>query len=180
MRLRVPKLLAHNKAVPNTFHGLFVNRRTAATLVPHPGLCVTATTPPQSLWSVAMSSDPRHKLLFGPYRPPSLRVSDVSTCLVRNCDVIVSSWTDARISWPRCRSVERPAGGSGLLVNEELARAVMTESEAAIRHWWGASVSTVRWWRRTLGVTRTNNPGHSPADCRLGDGRGLTRNDAGR
>ena len=110
-------------------------------------------------YSASMSTDPRHKLLFGPYRPPSLRVGDVAICLVRNCDVIVTSWTDARISWPRCRSVERPVGGSGLLVDEELTRAVMNESEAPSRHWWGASVSTVRWWRRTLGVTRTNNPG---------------------
>ena len=106
-----------------------------------------------------MSTDPRHQLLFGPYRSRRLHVGDVSTCLVREGDVIITLWAAAPISWPRCRSVERPLGGSGLLVDEELARAVMNESEAAVCYWWRASVSTVRWWRRTLGVTRTNNPG---------------------
>ena len=84
---------------------------------------------------------------------------DVSYCLVCDCDVIVTSWTDVRISWPRCRSVDRPVGGSGLLVDEELARAVMTESSAAVQHWWNASRNSVRLWRRSLDETLTNNPG---------------------
>jgi hypothetical protein len=40
-----------------------------------------------------------------------------------------------------------------------MARAVRTESAAAVRFWWGVSVGVVWRWRRALGVTRTNNPG---------------------
>ncbi len=42
----------------------------------------------------------RNKLLGAPYRPPALRVGDQATCLYRDCDVIVTGWTDALISWP--------------------------------------------------------------------------------
>ena len=55
--------------------------------------------------------------------------------------------------------MERPLGGSGLLVDEELARAVMNESEAAVCYWWIASKNSVRLWRRSLGVDRKNNAG---------------------
>jgi hypothetical protein len=101
----------------------------------------------------------RLKLLFGPYRAPPLRRGDKAFCLFRDADVVVTSWTDARIPWPRCRLAEGTGGGSGLLVDEELARAVRHESAAAIKHWWGASQTAVYNWRRALGVTRTNNEG---------------------
>jgi hypothetical protein len=52
-----------------------------------------------------------------------------------------------------------PGGGSGILLDEELARAVRCESAAAIRHWWGVTVGVVWRWRKALGVTRTNNEG---------------------
>ena len=100
----------------------------------------------------------RHTLLFGPYRPPSLRVGDRASCLVRDCDVIVTSWTAARISWPRCRGLDSGGGGSGLLVDEELARAIRNESAGAIGYWWGVGGKAVARWRRLLGVTLTNNP----------------------
>jgi hypothetical protein len=45
------------------------------------------------------------------------------------------------------------------LVDEELARAVRHESAAAVRFWWEVSVGVVWKWRKTLGVTRTNNEG---------------------
>ena|SRR6516165_1896048 len=48
------------------------------------------------------------KLLFGPYHPPALRRGDRATCLVRDYDVVVTSWTDSRISWPRCRPLHHP------------------------------------------------------------------------
>jgi hypothetical protein len=64
----------------------------------------------------------RFKLLFGPYRPPALQRGDRATCLFRDGDAVVTSWTDARISWPRCRAEGTHGGGSGLLVDEELAR----------------------------------------------------------
>src|SRR5262249_31421273 len=45
---------------------------------------------------------------------------------------------------------------SGLLVDEELARAVRTESAIAIRHWSGVSEKCVWQWRRLLRVPRFN------------------------
>jgi hypothetical protein len=102
--------------------------------------------------------DDRVKLLHGPYRAPRLHVGDRATCLYKDCDVVVTGWTDARISWPRCLPVgER--GHPSLLVNEELARAVRLESAAAVMFWWGASVGVVCRWRQALGVTKINNPG---------------------
>jgi hypothetical protein len=52
-----------------------------------------------------------------------------------------------------------PGGGSGLLVNEELARAVRHESAAAVMFWWAASMGAVCRWRKAMGVTRTGNEG---------------------
>jgi hypothetical protein len=79
----------------------------------------------------------RLKLLFGPYRPPALRRGDRAFCLFRGyVVVVVTSRTDAPILWPRCRILDGPGGGSGLLVEEELARAVCHESAAAVSYWW--------------------------------------------
>lgn len=44
-------------------------------------------------------------------------------------------------------------------MNEELARAVLHESAAAVRLWWGVSEGVIHRWRLALGVTRTNNEG---------------------
>jgi hypothetical protein len=95
--------------------------------------------------------DDRHLLLHGPYRPSPLRKGDRTSCLYRDCDVVITSWTASRISWPRCQALHR-RGGSGLLMTDELARAVRCESSLAIQHWFGVSVTAVRNWRRALGV----------------------------
>jgi hypothetical protein len=100
----------------------------------------------------------RTRLLFGPYKAPALKRGDRATCLFKDCDVAVTGWTDARISWPRCL----PLGTKGhpsLLVDEELARAVRHESAAALRHWWGVSVAVVWRWRKALGADRKNCEG---------------------
>jgi hypothetical protein len=47
-------------------------------------------------------------------------------------------------------------GGSGLLVDEELARAVRLESALALQHWFGIKSETVTRWRRILGVPKWN------------------------
>ena len=41
-----------------------------------------------------------------------------------------------------------------LILCGDLVDAVKRESEAAVMHWWGVSDSTVRKWRRALGVPR--------------------------
>jgi hypothetical protein len=97
------------------------------------------------------------RLLHGPYRPPRLHVGARTDCLMRGT-VVITSWTDARISWPRCLPLQTK-GHPSLLLDDELARAVRTEAAAAIRFWWGISHRVVRRWRRLLDVTRTNNPG---------------------
>ena len=81
-----------------------------------------------------MTDRDRLKLLFGPYRAPPLRRGDRATCLYRDTTVVITSWTDAPIPWPRCRALDS-RGGFGLLVDEELARAVRHESAAAVMHW---------------------------------------------
>jgi hypothetical protein len=105
---------------------------------------------------------PRRKsrpVLRGTYAQPALRHGDRTDCLVRDCTMVVTTWSDAPISWPRgCPAVQSP-GSPGLIVDEELARAVRQESAAAIRYWWGVSNVTVSRWRKALGVNRKNNEG---------------------
>src|SRR5262249_31675142 len=51
------------------------------------------------------------------------------------------------------------AGGSGLLVTEELVRAVRSESAVAIKCWFGVSTNAVWNWRRAFGVTQWGTEG---------------------
>ncbi len=106
-----------------------------------------------------MHPSERVKLLGGPYRAPALRVGDRATCLYRDCDVIVTSWTDARISWPQCRLADVPRSHPTLLVDDELARAIRTESAAALRHWWGVGVKLIWKWRKAFAISRAGTPG---------------------
>jgi hypothetical protein len=72
--------------------------------------------------------------------------------------VVITSWTDARISWPRCRAIG-VRGGSGLLLTEELVRAVRTESAEAIKYWFGVSANAVWNWRQAFDVARWGTEG---------------------
>jgi hypothetical protein len=67
---------------------------------------------------LAVTTSDRHRLLHGPYLAPRLRKGDRAFCIYRDADVVVTSWTDARIPWPRCRALHC-RGGSGLLVTDE-------------------------------------------------------------
>jgi hypothetical protein len=98
-----------------------------------------------------MDDTDKHHLLFGPYTAPPLRKGERAHCLLRDALVVVTSWTDAPISWPRCRALGH-RGGSGLLLDEELARAVRCESSLAILHHWGVTGGAVTRWRKALGV----------------------------
>ena len=70
-------------------------------------------------------------LVAAPYVPPPLRKGDRVFCLYRDADVVITAWSDARIPWPRCRAVGS-VGGSGLLITDELVRAIRTESSVAL------------------------------------------------
>jgi hypothetical protein len=68
-----------------------------------------------------MKAADRLKLL-GTYRTPRVRVGRVLMCEARDCDVIVTGYSDARIPWPIGRRRGKPA--RGLVVFGGLARAV--------------------------------------------------------
>jgi hypothetical protein len=95
-------------------------------------------------------------LLHGPYRTPRLRVGDRAFCLLRDCEVVITSISDARIPWPRCRAVEGTGSGSGLWLGGELAKAVKCESAVAVKYWWRLSRTAVWHMRKALDVTWTN------------------------
>jgi hypothetical protein len=40
----------------------------------------------------------RARLLYGPYQAPALRKGDRAFCLYHDTDVVITGWTDARIS----------------------------------------------------------------------------------
>src|SRR5215469_5200877 len=98
------------------------------------------------------------ELLNGPYLPPALRRGDRTTCLYRDAEVVISSWSDAPISWPRC-CLSGVRGDAGLLVTEDLVRAIRTESAAALQHFFGVSGTTAWRWRLAFGVTRLGTEG---------------------
>ncbi|HEV3144785.1 MAG TPA: hypothetical protein VGZ47_12925 [Gemmataceae bacterium] len=100
---------------------------------------------------------PSTALLAGPYTPQALRKGGRAFCYYRDCDVVITSWSNGRISWPRARPID--GGGTTYLVDEELLRAIRTESSQALHYWWGAARGVVVKWRAALGVHRLNNPG---------------------
>ena len=105
------------------------------------------------------STDERIKLLFDPYKPPALNVGDRAFCLYRDAEVIVYDWSLATVSWPLCYQANRRGVGKGILVDDELARAIRHESVMAIQYWWGVSQKTVCKWRAALGIRRLDAEG---------------------
>jgi hypothetical protein len=113
-----------------------------------------------------MTIDPS-RLRFGPYTPPAVKKGDRTSCLYRDADVVVTAWTAARIPWPRCRALAS-RGGAGLLVTDELRRAILSESAAAVMHWFGVSTKAVWKWRRAFGVAgRLGTPGSRELNAEL-------------
>src|ERR1051326_2334375 len=96
-------------------------------------------------------------LLGAPYRCPPLKKGDRVMRKVRGMSKI-TGWSRGRFPWLRCKGLYRQ-GGDGLLLDDELARAVRTESALAIMYWWGVSERVVWRWRRFLGVKHFGTPG---------------------
>jgi hypothetical protein len=105
-----------------------------------------------------MSQPDNAKLLGAPYGCPSVKKGDRAFCLFRDCVVVITGWSDGRLLWPRCRAIG-VRGGSGLLVNEELARAIRTESAEALKYWWGIGTAAAWHWRKALGIGQRGTPG---------------------
>jgi len=100
-----------------------------------------------------MKAADRFKLL-GTYRTPRVRLGRVMSCEARDCDVIVTGYTDARIPWPVGR--RKGATAFGPIVFGDMARAVRTASNQAVCHWFGVTPWTASKWRRRLGIKWTN------------------------
>jgi hypothetical protein len=98
------------------------------------------------------------KLHRGPYNPPALRVGDRTACLYRGTEVVITSWTAARIPWPRCRALG-VRGGSGILINDELLRAIRAESAEALKYWFGVGTRAVWSWRKAFGISQWGTEG---------------------
>lgn len=95
-----------------------------------------------------MSKSDIPPLIFGPYRAPDIS----SGWLVDQVDglIEVGGWTSAPIPWPR----RKKTGRHSPILCDDLIRAVMLESSAAVQHHWGVSEATVWKWRQALGVGR--------------------------
>src|SRR5262245_46901471 len=98
-------------------------------------------------------------LLFGPYLAPAVKVRDRALCFFRDAEVMIYGWSAGPIPWPLCYRAGTRAFGKGILVEEELARAIRHESAMAVAHWWGVSLLTAHHWRAALGVYRTDTEG---------------------
>src|SRR5713101_4032555 len=93
------------------------------------------------------------------YTQPKLGRGGRTFWLYRVCDVKIISWTDAPIPWPRCRLIDSLRGQPSPLVDDELARAIRTESAVAIKFWWGVGTKAVWQWRKAFEISRYGTPG---------------------
>jgi hypothetical protein len=79
-------------------------------------------------------------------------------CEYRDCDVVVTGYTDAPVPWP----VGQRKGTSARspVVFGALTDAVRRESNQAVAHWWGVGQGVVSRWRKALGVGRKTIGSH--------------------
>jgi hypothetical protein len=85
-------------------------------------------------------------------------VGEVTGCHYWDSDVVITGWSEVRTPWPMCK-LREGYGRPRLLVDDELARAIRTESAAALMHWWGVGVYQVWKWRKAFGISHAGTPG---------------------
>lgn len=95
-----------------------------------------------------MRESTRHKLHFGPYRPPRFKVGDVVRCAVLG-KVRVVAISNGRIQWPLA-TFKRP------IIFGSIARAIQKESPPALAYWFGLSRWKIYRLRAALGVRGVN------------------------
>jgi hypothetical protein len=57
-----------------------------------------------------MTGQAKTQLLFGPYSPPNLHKGDRAFCLLRDCDVVITSWSEPPSSGQAVGPSARTAG----------------------------------------------------------------------
>ena len=77
----------------------------------------------------------RFRLFAGPYTASPFKLGDVVADQLRG-DVRITAISDGRIQWPKGRRLDQTGGHAGLVLFADLARAVRTESNLAVCHWW--------------------------------------------
>jgi hypothetical protein len=96
---------------------------------------------------------------LGTYRTPRMKVGAVLSCEARDCDVMVTGYSDGRISWPVGKQREG-RGPVSLIVFGALVDAVRRESNQALAYWFGVWPHAVSRWRKALGVAPNNAGTH--------------------
>lgn len=85
------------------------------------------------------------------YKTPKFRYGAVVFDEVRG-EVEIVGLSDAPIPWP----IGKRKQGKSLVVYQDLAKAVRSESNATVCELWGITPQTVTKWRKALGVERIN------------------------
>jgi hypothetical protein len=96
--------------------------------------------------------------LLGTYQTPRVRIGRILSCESRDCDVIVTRYSNARIPWPIGR--RRGTSARSLVVFGGLADAIRRESNQAVCFWFGVTPQTVSKWRKLLGIGLANPGTH--------------------
>jgi hypothetical protein len=99
----------------------------------------------------------RFDLIGKRYRTPRFRIGDIVTCSVRG-EVTIVGISDGKIPWP----IGKTHRARAPVVYKDLERAVRTESNQAVCHWWGITGQTVTKWKKALGVD-----GHTAGTVKL-------------